>query len=379
VKVRVARPGVSDSLIFNITRARIHVRSVEFSSLLTPTVGYVQLRTVAESSPEEMRDGINALRKQGAKSLILDLRDNPGGLLESGVELTDLFLDRDQTVVETKGRSVGSSKSYSAEDPQVWPDMPVVVLVDGNTASAAEIISGALQDHDRALIVGTPTFGKGLVQTLFQLSATEALKITTAKWYTPSGRLIQRAQNPEVRIAIAGDSTVAAKKDTVATAVFKTDGGRVLTGVGGIHPDVVVGSDSLGTAEREFARVLGSKIPAYRDAMTAYAIELKVQGAVKQESFTPTAAHRAELIKRIRAKGATVPDSVWTAVQKFIDQQFAYEAVHYSFSKAAEWRRRSADDVQVQKAVQLLQQVRTPRELIALAANTKLGATPARP
>ena len=374
VKVRVARPGVSDSLIFNITRARIHVRSVEFSSMLTPAIGYVQLRTVAESSPAEMRDGINALRKQGAKALVLDLRDNPGGLLESGVELTDLFLDRDQLVVETKGRSPGASKSYSADDPQVWPDMPVVVLVDGNTASASEIISGALQDHDRALIVGTPTFGKGLVQTLFQLSATEALKITTAKWYTPSGRLIQRAGTGDVVVADTD-----AKKDSATTTVYMTDAGRVLPGGGGIHPDVIAGSDSLGTAEREFAKALGSKIPAYRDAMTAYALELKVQGAVKDESFLPTPAMRAELLRRIRAKGVTVPDSVWSGVQKFIDQQFSYEAVHYSFSKAAEWKRRSADDVQVQKAVQLLQRARTPRELIALAANTKSGATPARP
>ncbi|MSR05775.1 MAG: S41 family peptidase [Gemmatimonadetes bacterium] len=381
VTVRVARPGVSDSLDFKITRARIHVRSVEFVTLLTPSIGYVQLRTVAESSPEEMKDGINTLRKQGAKALILDLRDNPGGLLESGVKLTDLFLDRDQVVVETKGRSVGSTKSYSADEPQPWPDMPVVVLVDGNTASASEIISGALQDHDRALIVGTATFGKGLVQTLFQLSASEALKITTAKWYTPSGRLIQRVPTGEARaIAMAAAADTAAKRDTVAAKVFKTDGGRVLQGVGGIHPDVVVGSDSLGTAEREFAKSLGSKIPTYRDALTAYAIELKVQKAVPNETFTPTAAMRAELLRRIRAKGVELPDSVWSGVRQFIDQQLAYEAVHYSFSKVAEFKRRAADDVQIQKGIQLLQRARTPRELIALAAApSSPGANARRP
>jgi carboxyl-terminal processing protease len=144
VSVQVARPGVSDSLVFRITRARIHVRSVEFTTMLTPAIGYVQLRTVSESSPEEVRNNVNTLRKQGARSLILDLRDNPGGLLESGVDLTDLFLDRGQSVVETRGRSPGSTKSYAASQAQPWPDMPVVVLVDGNTASASEIISGAL-------------------------------------------------------------------------------------------------------------------------------------------------------------------------------------------------------------------------------------------
>jgi len=149
----------------------------------------------------------------------------------------------------------------------------------------------------------------------------------------------------------------------------------VIPGGGGIHPDVVAGSDSLTQAEREFAKALGSKIPAYRDVLTTYAIELKVQGAVKEEAYTPTPVQRAELLRRIRAKGADLPDSVWAGVRQFIDQQLSYEAVHYSFNRAAEFKRRAADDVQVQKAIQLLQRARTPRDLIALAsANTAPGA-----
>jgi carboxyl-terminal processing protease len=371
VKVTIARPGVDDSLAFNITRARIHVRSIEMATLLTPTIGYVQLRTVGENSPDEMSDAINDLRKKGAKGLILDLRENPGGLLEQGVKLTDFFLDPGQVVVETRGRSNGSTKSYDADHAQLWPDMPVAVLVNGGTASAAEIISGALQDHDRALIVGTTTFGKGLVQTLFQLSSNEALKITTARWYTPSGRLIQRQGRDDKAIASAdsapGDSA-RARPVMLQPAVYHTDDGRKLPGGGGIHPDVVVGSDTVTDAERDFVKALGSKFPAYRDALTSYAIELKVGGTVKDPNFRVTPTMRTELRKRLREKGVTVPDSVWSGVQKLVDEAFSYEVVHYAFGKSEEFQRRAVDDTQVQAAIDLLKRAHSPKELIALGS-----------
>jgi carboxyl-terminal processing protease len=398
IKLRLVRPGVSDSLDFTITRARIHVRSVELGTMLTPEIGYVQVRTVGEASPEELGAEVNRLRKEGARSLILDLRDNPGGLLEQGVKLTDLFLDRNKLVVETKGRGPGSSKPYETANGQQWPDMPVVVLVNVGTASAAEIISGALQDHDRALLVGTPTFGKGLVQTLFQLSSTEALKVTTARWYTPSGRAIQRPMpagnealvaaaaavaestgtNPAIIAGrVAGDS--ATRRDTTATQFYRTAAGRRIPGGGGIHPDIVVGSDSLTTAERNFARALGAQVQAYRDVMTSYAIELKVSNTISDPNFRVTPAMRAELLRRLRQKGVTISDGIWGGVTKLIDEQFAYEVAHYTFGKVAEFRRRVGDDVQVQRALELLQQARTPRELIALAPGPDGGAAIPRP
>ena len=377
VKLTVARPGVDDSLAFHITRARIHVRSIEMATMVAPTIGYVQLRTVGENSPEEMSDAINNLRKQGAKGLVLDLRENPGGLLEQGVKLTDFFLDQGQVVVETRGRSNGSTKSYDADRTQLWPDMPVAVLVNGGTASAAEIISGALQDHDRALIVGTTTFGKGLVQTLFQLSNNEALKITTARWYTPSGRLIQRPGKDAPAVAL-GDSAIAAPGDTSKKAArpealvptYRTDSGRRIPGGGGIRPDVVVGSDTATDAERDFVKSLGSKFGAYRDVLTAYAIELKVGGTVKSTAFQVTPAMRADLLRRLRDKGVTMQDSTWNNVRKLVDESFAYEVVHYVFGKSQEFQRRAADDVQVQAAVDLLKRAKTPRELIALGSNS---------
>ena len=138
------------------------------------------------------------MKRKGMKSLILDLRHNPGGLLDQGVKVADLFLDTKQEIVATRGRARGSTKEFFDDARQAWPELPIVVLVNDGTASAAEIIAGALQDHDRAVVVGTPTFGKGLVQTLFPLGEGVALKLTTARWYTPSGRTIQRiAKNEE--------------------------------------------------------------------------------------------------------------------------------------------------------------------------------------
>ena len=183
---------------YPLTRAQIHIRSVPPGTLFDGGVGYISLNPVAETSAEELQSEIGAMKRKGMKSLILDLRLNPGGLLDQGVKVADLFLDTKQEIVATRGRARGSTKEFYDDARQAWPELPIVVLVNDGTASAAEIIAGALQDHDRAVVVGTPTFGKGLVQTLFPLGDGVALKLTTARWYTPSGRTIQRtAKNEE--------------------------------------------------------------------------------------------------------------------------------------------------------------------------------------
>src|SRR6185503_11382987 len=151
---------------------------------------------------------VTAMIQKGMKSMIFDLRGNPGGLLDQGVKVADLFLNPRQEIVSTKGRARNSSKEFFDDARQLWPDLPIIVLVNEGSASAAEIIAGALQDHDRAVVVGTPTFGKGLVQTLFPLGEGVALKLTTARWFTPSGRTIQRtARNEEEQFDIASRDT----------------------------------------------------------------------------------------------------------------------------------------------------------------------------
>src|SRR5438876_86302 len=180
-ELKVHRVGVDQPLVFKVTRATIHVRSVNIAMMLDDRVGYIALSPVSETSAAELTEGINGLLQKGMKSLILDLRGNPGGLLDQGIAATDLFLDPGQEVVATRGRAPNTTRTYRDAKPQPWPKLPIVVLVNGGTASAAEIITGALQDHDRALVVGTPTFGKGLVQSLWQLTPETALKLTTAR------------------------------------------------------------------------------------------------------------------------------------------------------------------------------------------------------
>ncbi|MDX2194354.1 MAG: S41 family peptidase [Gemmatimonadales bacterium] len=373
VKIRVRRAGVTAPLAFELNRATIHMRSVPAGTLFDGGVGYVSMNGVSETSAAELRKEVMALRAKGAKSLVLDLRLNPGGLLDQGVKVADLFLDPKQEIVATRGRARGSSREYFDDAPQPWPDLPVVVLVNEGTASAAEIISGALQDHDRAVVVGTPTFGKGLVQTLFPIGEGTALKLTTAKWYTPSGRTIQRAARSEQeQMDVASGEAGGKAATTVDTSIkarpiFRTDMGRVVRGGGGIVPDMIVRPDTLSTGEREFAKALGEKLPVYRDVLTAYALALKEQKAIPSADFSVTPAMREELRTRLKAKGVDIDAKVWAGAGALIDEQFGYEAVRYSFGRPAESLRRFRDDPQMQAALGLLRKASTPKDLLQLA------------
>ncbi len=326
VELRVRRAGIEQPLTFKLTRATIHIRSVQVSMMLDDKVGYVLLTPVSETSARELTDAVNGLVEKGMKSLVLDLRGNPGGLLDQGVAVSDLFLDPGQEVVETRGRAPTTSKTYRDAKPQLWPHLPVVVLTNGGTASAAEIITGALQDHDRAVVVGTPTFGKGLVQSLWQLTPETALKLTTARWFTPSGRTIQRkSKNEEDQLAQAEAAELGHDSTKVdSSLVFHTDRGRVVVGGGGIRPDLFVAPDTFTTAERGFVKTLGSKIPTYRDVATAYALEVKTSGRVKTPDFTVTPDMVDEVLRRLRARGVALPDSVVAGAREVITQDLGY-------------------------------------------------------
>ncbi|HEV2749493.1 MAG TPA: S41 family peptidase [Gemmatimonadales bacterium] len=369
VELRVHRVGIEQPLTFKLTRATIHVRSVQVSMMLDDKVGYVLLTTVSETSAPELTQAITDLSKQGMKSLILDLRSNPGGVLDQGVAVSELFLDPGQEVVETRGRAPNISRTYRDSKPQPWPNLPIVVLVNGFSASAAEIIAGALQDHDRAVVVGTPTFGKGLVQSLWQLTPETALKITTARWYTPSGRTIQRkSKNEEDQLAQAEAAELG--RDTTktdSTQIFHTDRGRVLLGGGGIRPDLFVAPDTFDTAERAFIKALGNKITTYQDVRTGYALEVKTSGRVKSPNFVVTPDMADEVIKRVRARGVAVPDSVMTGAREVISQDLGYEIARYVFSRAVEVRRQRDEDRQVRAALGLARRAKTPQDLLALA------------
>lgn len=366
----VRRSGVDAPMTFNITRAKIHVRSVQIAMMLNDKVGYVSLSPVSETSALEVAEAVDSLRRVGMKSLIFDLRGNPGGLLDQGIAVSDLFLDPGAGIVATRGRMPGSNQLYRDTSAQRWPALPVVTLVNGGTASAAEIISGALQDHDRSIVIGTPTFGKGLVQSLWRLTPETALKLTTARWYTPSGRTIQRKskdqadQEAQVMAAELGHDTT--KVDS--SLVFHTDRGRTVLGGGGIHPDIFVAPDTFTTAERAFSKALGNKIPVFQDVLGTYALELKGQHALTGQNFQVTDAMVDEVLRRIRAKGAVIPDAIAAGAHALLVEEIGYQAARYSFGKIAEFSRRVSDDRQVQQALALARKARTPAELLSLAA-----------
>jgi carboxyl-terminal processing protease len=370
VTITVARPGMPEPMDVIIERAVIHVKAIQLATMLDSDVGYVSMvsASVSETLADELVEAVDSLRGAGATSLVLDLRYNPGGLLDQGVEVSDLFLEPGVTVVSTRGRARGSTETYEARAEQRWPDLPIVVLVNGGTASAAEIIAGALQDHDRALILGTPTFGKGLVQTVYRLGQSEALRLTTARWYTPSGRLIQKpmTEQPLMAAEQGEGGSVLAGADT--NEIFLTDGGREVRGGGGIRPDVTVYPDTLTDVERNFYRALGAKLPMYQDVMTSYALELKGEGTITDPSFQVTDQMRRDIINRLAEREVEVPTELLAGAGDLIERQLGYEIQRYVFGRQSESLRRLQHDRQVERTIEFLRQATSVPELLALAA-----------
>ena len=250
VKVVVSREGAADYLSFNVVRDDIVRKSVPEAFYIRPSLAYIKILSFTETTPRELDDALNQLNENEMKGLILDLRENPGGLLNAGVAVADHFLRRGQVVVSARGRS-SPEKVFTARYGSHGHDYPIVVLVDRNSASAAEIVSGALQDHDRGWILGEKTFGKGLVQTVFPLPDGTALALTTAHFYTPSGRLIQRDYSNEsfYDYYFRRDENIRNPND-----VKMTDSGRTVYGGGGITPDEKFESPKLDHLETQLFR-----------------------------------------------------------------------------------------------------------------------------
>ncbi len=251
VQVTVRREGNDGQQDYSLTRREIVTKSVPYAFVVGKDLGYVRLAAFSETSGEEVRAALDDLRRQGARRFVLDMRLNPGGLLSEAVGVAEQFVPKGNLVVSTRGRAKNQNQRYYASASHADVRSPLVVLVDDGSASAAEIVAGALQDLDRALVVGRTTFGKGSVQSVFPLRGTQsALKLTTALYYTPAGRSIHRAvhlEDAELADSDGGEGREPeASADTaVARPVHHTAAGRVVYGGGGITPDVVVLSDTL--------------------------------------------------------------------------------------------------------------------------------------
>lgn len=251
VQVKMAREGVDKPIPFNIIRDEIPRKSVQDAFWLRPGVMYLDIESFNENTSSEVEENMKRLGEQNVKALILDLRDNPGGLLNEGVAVTERFLRRGQSIVSHRGRASQEKPYLARRGAAPGADYPIVVLVSRSSASAAEIVSGALQDHDRGWVVGENTFGKGLVQTVYPLSENTGLALTTAKYYTPSGRLIQRDYSH------TSFFDYYYRKDTGTKNlqdVKMTDSGRTVYGGGGIEPDEKIEPQKLNKFQIEVLR-----------------------------------------------------------------------------------------------------------------------------
>ena len=313
VDLRIARLGIDEPIDFRVVREEITINAVPYVFMFGDGVGYVRLRVFSEHATDELRAAVARLREQGMERLIVDLRDNPGGLLDQGISISDLFLSEGATISETRSREPLQNQSFMATGGEEFPSMPMVVLVNEYSASASEIVAGALQDNDRALVVGAPSFGKGSVQSLFPLSEGNFLKMTTGRWYTPAGRSIQkeRKRTPQADGLLANEDEAIAEDgnpirvevDTVSREEFKTVGGRVVYGGGGIVPDVIVHPDTLTAVEQEFFKALSKAGSTYTNVLARYALEYVRATPDLSRDFGVTSEMRAELFRRLRGAG----------------------------------------------------------------------------
>ena len=331
VKVTVEHPGSKQTETVNIIRDAVSLPSIAQAYMLRPGVGYVGMTGGFNlTTDDEFGEALKQLHSKGMNMLVLDLRGNRGGLLIQAVRVANRFLQRGQMIVSQKGRFRDSSQAYTAVNDS--PDgVPVVVLVNGDTASAAEIVAGALQDHDRALIIGETTFGKGLVQFPFQLDYDSALLLTIAKYFTPSGRLIQRDYSNGGFNDYYFPGGLAADKNKQTTPQTgpesHTDMGRAVYGGGGIAPDEVVKPGTISAAERHL-----------RDVLFAFSLEL-VTGRVKGfESYTVQRA--IEFDHDLANEDYPITDALFTELKKFAAAKPMFKATPDQLDKSRRFAER---------------------------------------
>jgi carboxyl-terminal processing protease len=371
VELKIGRIGVDQPMSFRIVREEIRINSVPAKYMIDNSIGYVELVRFSERSTDELRSAIDSLRGKGMKGLILDLRRNPGGLLDQGIAVADLFLPKGVTVAETRSRIQTQNQKAIADDPDHFPGLPIVVLVGPGSASAAEILAGALQDHDRVLVVGRTSYGKGSVQSIFPMANNYFLKMTTARWYTPSGRSIQRPYGIGLSHA-DGDTT---QIDTTKKPMYKTDSGRTVFGGGGITPDLVVQPDTTTLNERAFYELAQKQAQAYRTAAFNYAVRYTKSHPEMKLDFAVTDEMLNGFYDQLVQTGVKIPRDVFDHARAAIGEDLATE-IAYSRGGQEAWRERTnMRSPEINTALQLLHKANSPQSLFAAAAAYKPGQT----
>jgi carboxyl-terminal processing protease len=366
VQITLARAGSATPVIADIPRAVVHVPSVPYA-LMFGRVGYVPLLRVNESTAEEVRDALQRLHDEGATSYVLDLRGNPGGQLDQALDASSLFLDRGKVLASVRSREA-QPEVYTARQAPVERSAPIVVLEDGYTASAAEIIAGALQDHDRALVLGMPSFGKGLVQTTIPLESGWLLKMTTGRWFTPSGRSIHRDRPFANGNFLDVDSAPLGRTAAAVRAgrpTVHSDDGRILYGGGGIVPDVVVPMDTLSTAEQHFVESLEGHGATASAVMYSLARRLALSAT---PTFTVQPDWVATYAKQMRAAGVDLDPALLDSARALVSDLIADRVAGIAFGDSAVFRRDAVHDAQFQRAIRLLDASPTVQALLTAAS-----------
>lgn len=366
VEFKVVRAGIDEPIPFRLVREEIQVKSVRTSYLMDDNVGYIELRVFSEHTTSELRTAIEDLRKQGMKGLIIDVRGNPGGLLDQAISTSDLFLNRGQPVSELRGRVASMNQRFVAQSGDQYPGLPVVVLTGPQTASAAEILAGSLQDHDRALVVGQTTFGKGLVQTLFQLPAGHWLKMTTARWYTPVGRSIQSPHALGVSIG-QGEALEPEVEENQERETFRTDGGRIVYGGGGITPDLIIEPDKFTEGEIEFLKAVQKHGSKFYDVLYQYALDYHRRHPELRPGFAVTNDLLDGFYDALNGNDIPVSRELFDGARRWLGQELAYQVTYARWNPQEARKRANSEDPQVKVAADLLRSSSDPQALFRQA------------
>ena len=371
VDVAVRRVGVPELIRGRFTRAIIRVPAVPFTLVLEGNVGYVPLQAFNTSAAEDVSKALASLRNRGVRSFVIDLRGNGGGALDQALEISNLFLRSGQEIASVRHRG-REAEVYNANRPTPIVDsMPIVVMVDGATASASEIVAGSLQDHDRALVVGTTSYGKGLVQTLFNIDGGWAVKLTTGKWYTPSGRSIQAEHErlDDDRFVEYASDSAARERVVREQPEFKSDAGRTILGGGGITPDLVIPPDTGNGADRELGRAVAPTLQAWLTTIAAFGVDMK---PTLKPDFSVTPAIRDEFFSRVIKAKVGITRAQFDAAQPAIDRLLERELTRWAYGDSTWLRRSIRYDQPLTTALDLLRPSPTQRQLLA-AAGTRKG------
>ncbi len=378
VRVTILRAGIKDRLEYEITRANIPLYTVDTAFMLDQTIGYIRVTRFSATTHEEFVENVTKLRQQGMKRLILDLRQNAGGFLEQAFKIADEVMPQGRRIVYTKGRQNQFDDEFRSTGSGRFQDVSLILLVNAGSASASEIVAGAVQDWDRGLIVGETTFGKGLVQRQYDLPDGSAIRLTTARYYTPSGRLIQRPYKDHAqyqREALERDEaegenlTHEAEKDSTRP-VFTTMGGRKVYGGGGITPDYIVKSDRLDEYTIELFRkqVFLQYADKYVDS---HGEELKKEYAKDPAGFAVRARvtdeMQEDLLAVAKAKGIEFKKDLYEKDLRFIKAYMRAYVARWLWGNEGWSRVMLAEDSQFKKALSLFPEAEKIAQAISSA------------